>query len=99
MFLIQGGLSFLCWQPHETVSPSLNSPSIRNVFYNKVKTRPQTPRIARQYIISKNMFEFGPLLMNKNSSGEGKPSISRSEKGAVHLPEPYAPPCTIIMIF
>ena len=47
------------------------SPSpLRNVFYKKVKTRPQTPSIARQYIISKNMFEFGPLLMNKDPTGE-----------------------------
>ena len=43
------------------------------MFYKKVKTRPQTPSIARQYIISKSMFEFGPLLMNKDPKGEGGP--------------------------
>lgn len=42
----------------------------RNVFYKKVKARPQTPTIARQFIISKNLFEFGPLLMNKDTTGE-----------------------------
>ena len=47
-----------------------SSPPSRNVFYKKVKTRPQTPSIARQFIISKNMFEFGPLLLNKDPAGE-----------------------------
>ncbi len=41
----------------------------RNVFYKKVKARPSTPLIARQFVISKNMFEFGPLLMNKDPKG------------------------------
>ena len=48
---------------------------LRNVFYKKVKTRPQTPSIARQYIISKSMFEFGPLLMNKDPKGERRGAV------------------------
>ncbi|KXZ49496.1 hypothetical protein GPECTOR_21g722 [Gonium pectorale] len=45
------------------------STDYRNVFYKKVKTRPQTPTIRGQYIISKNVFEFGPLLHSKDPVG------------------------------
>ncbi|KAG2489301.1 hypothetical protein HYH03_012133 [Edaphochlamys debaryana] len=45
------------------------SADYRNVFYKKVKARPQTPLIRGQYIISKGVFEFGPLLHSKDATG------------------------------
>ncbi|PNH08880.1 Hydrocephalus-inducing protein [Tetrabaena socialis] len=45
------------------------STDYRNVFYKKVKARPQTPLIRGQYIISKGVFEFGPLLHTKDATG------------------------------
>ena len=74
-FLFVGVVFLQVHLPHEAcpgpVAISLLLlPPPRNVFYKKVKTRPQTPSIARQFIISKNMFEFGPLLLNKDPAGE-----------------------------
>ncbi|EFJ42226.1 hypothetical protein VOLCADRAFT_67248 [Volvox carteri f. nagariensis] len=45
------------------------STDYRNVFYKKVKARPQTPLIRSQYIISRGVFEFGPLLHSKDATG------------------------------
>ncbi len=45
------------------------SADYRNVFYKKVKARPQTPLIRGQYVISKGVFEFGPLLHSKVVAG------------------------------
>lgn len=45
------------------------STDYRNVFYKKVKARPQTPLIRGQYVISKGVFEFGPLLHSKDPTG------------------------------
>ena len=41
----------------------------RNVFFRKVKARPQTPNICRQFIVNDKVFAFGPLLMNKDATG------------------------------
>eukprot|EP00798_Chlamydomonas_sp_ICE-L_P006741 gene6741-3411_t len=48
--------------------PQISS-DFRNVFVNKVKARPSTPSIARQYIVHDKVFDFGPLLINKDSTG------------------------------
>lgn len=55
------------------VYPTIST-DYRNVFFRKVKTRPQSPLVNRQYIINKGTFEFGPLLAGKPSEGwnEGK---------------------------
>lgn len=51
-------VSGTCDHPHISSDP-------RNVFYRKARARPQTPTIARQFIMAKNVFEFGPLLHSK----------------------------------
>ncbi len=35
----------------------------------QAKVRPSTPNVARQFIINKNCFEFGPLLIGKDATG------------------------------
>lgn len=35
----------------------------------QVKARPSTPSVARQFVVSKNVFEFGPLLLGKDATG------------------------------
>ena len=46
------------------------SDDYRNVFYKKVKTRPSSANISRQYIISDQKFDFGPLLAGKSKAVE-----------------------------
>lgn len=55
-------ISGVCDHPHI-------ASDYRNVFYRKVKARPSTPSVARQFVVSKNQFEFGPLLMGKDTTG------------------------------
>lgn len=40
------------------------SRDFRNVFYKKVKQRPAPALVSRQFIISEDVFDFGPLLFN-----------------------------------
>lgn len=35
----------------------------------QVKARPSTPTISRQFVVGRNMFEFGPLLLGKDPTG------------------------------
>jgi hydrocephalus-inducing protein len=35
----------------------------------QAKARPSTPSVSRQFIISKGVFEFGPLLIGKDPTG------------------------------
>eukprot|EP00854_Cymbomonas_tetramitiformis_P000766 gene766-1240_t len=42
------------------------STDYRNVFYRKVRQRPMSANVQRQYIISRGVFEFGPLLVGKS---------------------------------
>jgi hypothetical protein len=59
--------SYTCNQGYKHSSHVLTAVwQCRNVFYKKAKTRPQTPNISRQYIISLARFEFGPLLTGKD---------------------------------
>ena len=44
--------------------PQISS-DYRNVFMRKLKARPDTASISKQYIISKQTFEFGPVLCGK----------------------------------
>ena len=44
------------------------STDYRNVFYRKLKTRPPTPQISKQYIIPKQTFEFGAVLCGKDDT-------------------------------
>eukprot|EP00898_Chlorokybus_atmophyticus_P005824 jgi/Chlat1/6242/Chrsp44S05765 len=41
------------------------SQDYRNVFYRKVKVRPASAAISKQYVVSKGVFDFGPLLAGK----------------------------------
>lgn len=41
----------------------------RNVYYKTTKARPSTPLINRQYVITKSVFEFGPVLAAASSTG------------------------------
>lgn len=44
------------------------SDDFRDVFYRKVRSRPRSPLISRQYIIPAERFEFGPLLSGKSKT-------------------------------
>ncbi len=35
----------------------------------QVKVRPSTPSVSRQFVISKNLFEFGPVLAGRDPTG------------------------------
>ena len=41
----------------------------RNVFYRKAKGRPSTPLVNKQFIISEEVFDFGPLLAGRKKDG------------------------------
>ncbi|KAJ9512718.1 hypothetical protein QJQ45_019009 [Haematococcus lacustris] len=45
------------------------STDYRTVYYRKVKARPPSPSVSRQFIVSKGLFEFGPLLVGKDITG------------------------------
>jgi len=39
------------------------------IFYRKMKTRAEGQIVSKQFIVSKNVFEFGPLLVGKDKEG------------------------------
>eukprot|EP00961_Rhodomonas_salina_P161788 2179182-Rhodomonas_salina.1 len=41
------------------------SQNYQSLYYRKMKTRGENQIVSKQYIISKNVFEFGPLLVGK----------------------------------
>ncbi|GMH35419.1 hypothetical protein BSKO_03287 [Bryopsis sp. KO-2023] len=43
------------------------SEDYRSVFYRKTRVRPRSPLVSRQFIISRERFEFGPLLAGKTN--------------------------------
>eukprot|EP00935_MAST-01C_sp_MAST-1C-sp1_P000586 g586.t1 len=45
--------------------PTINSDP-RNVFMNRVKGRPERVLVQKKYVMNKQVFEFGPLLINKD---------------------------------
>ena len=54
-----------------TEYPSI-SKTIANIFPNRRKNRPKNALVSNEFILSENLFEFGPLLLlPKNSSGKG----------------------------
>lgn len=42
--------------------PSINSDP-RNVFMSRVKSRPESAFVQKKFVLSKNQFEFGPLIV------------------------------------
>ncbi|GBG33770.1 Hydrocephalus-inducing protein-like [Hondaea fermentalgiana] len=38
----------------------------RNVFMNRIKARPEHRLVSKKYVMSKALYEFGPLLVGKN---------------------------------
>jgi hydrocephalus-inducing protein len=42
------------------------SQSYQSIYYRKIKTRAEGQIVSKQYIVSKNVFEFGPLLVGKS---------------------------------
>ena len=55
-------VSGVCDQPHISTDP-------KQVFPRRAKTRPDSAKIARHFIMSSGQFEFGPLLAGKDSKG------------------------------
>ena len=55
-------VSGVCDQPHISTDP-------KQVFPRRAKTRPDSAKIARHFIMSSGHFEFGPLLAGKDSKG------------------------------
>ena len=55
-------VSGVCDQPHISTEPT-------EVFARRVKTRPDSAKVSRQYIVSTGQFEFGPLLAGRDSQG------------------------------
>lgn len=51
-----------CDQPRVSTEPA-------QVFARRQKTRPDSAKISRQYILSTGQFEFGPLLAGRDSQG------------------------------
>ena len=47
--------------------PSIN-PDPRNVFMRRTKSAPPA-RVCKKFVVSRNMFEFGPLLVGKDKTG------------------------------
>jgi len=45
------------------------STACRSLFYRTLKTRPPTPNLSRQYVMSTGIFEFGPLLAGRQLGG------------------------------
>jgi hypothetical protein len=45
--------------------PTINADP-RNVFMNRIKGRPERVLVQKKYIMNKQLFEFGPLLINKD---------------------------------
>ena len=56
------------------------SQDFRNVYYSKVKAKAASS-VSRQYVISRQMFEFGPLLSGKSKEGfeDGKHSENSAQ--------------------
>lgn len=52
----------VCDQPRVSTEPAL-------VFARRLKTRPDSAKISRQFILSTGQFEFGPLLAGRDSQG------------------------------
>ncbi|CAG9464033.1 unnamed protein product [Pedinophyceae sp. YPF-701] len=48
--------------------PQISS-DYRNVFMRKSKARPALAHISKQYIVSENVFDFGPLLLGLDKKG------------------------------
>ncbi|KAL0040642.1 hypothetical protein WJX79_000331 [Trebouxia sp. C0005] len=55
-------VSGVCDQPRISTDP-------KQVFPRRAKTRPDSAKIARHFIMSSGQFEFGPLLAGKDSKG------------------------------
>lgn len=55
-------VSGICDQPHISTDP-------KQVFPRRAKTRPDSAKIARHYIMSSGQLEFGPLLAAKDAQG------------------------------
>ena len=55
-------VSGVCDQPRISTEPI-------EVFARRVKTRPDSAKVSRQYIVSTGQFEFGPLLAGRDSQG------------------------------
>ena len=55
-------VSGVCDQPRISTEPT-------QVFARRLKTRPDSAKISRQYIVSTGQFEFGPLLAGRDSQG------------------------------
>lgn len=47
--------------------PSINSDP-RNVFMSRVKSRPDAAFVTKKFVLSKNQFEFGPLIVLSSNS-------------------------------
>lgn len=52
-------VSGVCDQPHISTDPM-------QVFSRRAKTRPDSAKIARHYIVSSGQLEFGPLLAGRD---------------------------------
>ena len=64
--------------------PTLNTDP-RNVFMNRIKQRPDHINVSKKYVINRELFEFGPLLVNKDAGlrlDEGEKGVAAAVTNA-----------------
>ena len=72
-FEVMGGEKYNVLMAEGVAAHPQISQDFRNVYYSKVKAKVASA-VSRQFVISRQMFEFGPLLAGKDKGGyeEGK---------------------------
>ena len=67
--------------------PTINS-NFRNVFMQQKKSRPANPPecfISKYYIVSENQFDFGPLLIGKDSEKKHEDVVKKMKSRVVRI--------------
>jgi len=78
-----------------SVQPSI-SKDYRNVFHRKVKSR-HPLKVAKTFIVSRNTFEFGPVLVGRERSDEGP--VHKENNEALHITNNGPFPLTVNFSF